>query len=129
MHPAGNHAMPTTNEGRAGGGAGAGAGSVATVSADGNGLAAVSSGAAQDLEESLEAVAQQGGVGYCMMTFIIRNGLAALRTAPSAYLAFCDNQARKIGLGPKHAAQVRGGAVACLVWKRGRVGVSAWRGR
>jgi len=61
-----------------------------------------------DLAAAAAAAAQSGGVGYCMLTFFIRNGLPALSLGLGAYLTFCNNLVRKMGLGGGHAGQVRG---------------------
>lgn len=61
------------------------------------------------------AAASEGGMGYCMMTFVIRNGLKALGLGLQTYLGYVSNLSRSWRLAPKQAAQVRGcGGVGTL---------------
>jgi hypothetical protein len=55
---------------------------------------------------------EEPGVGYCMMTFVIRNGLAALKLGLQTYMGYVDNLARNWGLSPAHAAHVGEGLTA-----------------
>jgi len=72
-----------------------------------------------------EAQAAEGGVGYCMLTFIIRNGLQALKLGLPTYLAYCASQAEKLGLGEKQRGQVDMFARTWARWIGKRGGVSA----
>jgi hypothetical protein len=51
-----------------------------------------------------------GVVGYSLMTFVLRNGLPALRQGAATYAAYVDNLVRRSwGLPRPLAAQVRAG--------------------
>lgn len=47
------------------------------------------------------------GVGYNMMTFVIRNGLGSLKLGHQCYLAYVSQLARNWGLSPDQVGQVR----------------------
>jgi hypothetical protein len=81
----------------AGGGGGAGASS---AGGGGGGGASSNGGGAGDGDGG-------GVVGYCMMTFVIRNGLKALALGLPTYLAYVDSLARSWRLTRHQAAQVR----------------------
>lgn len=45
-------------------------------------------------------------VGYCMMTFVIRNGLKALKLGEGVYLGYVSSLARQWGLTHQQQSQV-----------------------
>ncbi len=62
--------------------------------------AATASVSGQDLD-------RLSGVGYCMMTFIIRNGMQSLSQGPQQYLGYVNHLARGWGLPERAIKEVR----------------------
>ena len=61
--------------------------------------------------------AQEGEVGYCMMTFVIRNGLKALQLGQSTYMNYVGSLAKSWALPHQMEAQVcvHGMGSACVL--------------
>ena len=61
--------------------------------------------------------AQEGEVGYCMMTFVIRNGLKALQLGQSTYMNYVGSLAKSWALPQQMEAQVcvHGMEPACVL--------------
>ncbi|EFJ47228.1 hypothetical protein VOLCADRAFT_105196 [Volvox carteri f. nagariensis] len=74
-----------------------------------------------------DAAAANGGVvGYSLMTFVIRNGLPALRQGASNYAAYVDNLVRRSwGLPASQVAQVQHFARCWAAWVAARGGAAA----
>ncbi|GMH43609.1 hypothetical protein BSKO_11531 [Bryopsis sp. KO-2023] len=56
------------------------------------------------------------GVGYCLMTFGIRNGLGPLRSGEKSYIAYVEQLARTWGLGPRHREKLLSFGMAWARW-------------
>ncbi len=63
-----------------------------------------------------------GVVGYCMMTFVIRNGLPALSLGLTTYLGYVASLTRGWGLTRRQAGQVDAFARAWAAWIGARGG-------
>ncbi|GLC34248.1 hypothetical protein PLESTF_000823000 [Pleodorina starrii] len=70
--------------------------------------------------------ADGGVIGYSLMTFVIRNGLPALRQGAATYAAYVDNLVRRSwGLPKQQVAQVQHFARCWAAWVAARGGAAA----